>query len=697
MSDPHAPLPSFNAPLPPEVPGGELYVPATPIQVGSAGPAEPWADPLASLSPEDLLVQAAALPGSGRDIASLRAALNERQELAIKLRGYETMKGLEVHIPGGQLKAEINGNKIQQIVASILDRSAKSHESDRAKATTPGAAPADQEILADAMGLIDMIANSVAMDASPEMLLGYAAYDFVRNYFQSRGQWYKRGDHGSIEQVVEEQLAEDVQAQLASRRIARVVGTALEVLRKGGDETPVSVAPVLRNWQSHMRTYRILYTSLPSDESMVIRDDLLPVVITDRGDAIQMVLSRKTGKLDTEVPAGCNVLYPAVNVSADGESRALDAMVRHHFKTDEEVEAFYTTCGISLFGYGIPNLVFLLGQGGSGKDMLFAMMRAVHSDRLVCTLNSQALTGSDESNDFVRLQNARFALCSFESSHQSDGSFKPAVLKSITSGGINPITARAKYAKSAIDIYYRGSLWLYGNRVPNLTGGGDFDGLDRRFMILPMVKPLSKRAAPPQGFATWPDAVVACAPVFGYRCMDAFMRWHKDGSIGYNDVRRRIPEAWIRLSEEALLTSSKFGFLRDVFISDSHGHGLKESTVLDVMGVLMRENQKNRVPRARFMDTLKETLSTNVRFDDPGAGQLESREMAGFDMLPVTVNPVTLRQNLSLENYNEARQILISDGHWDPEAVTMGIEMNKLHNYRAILRGEAYDDDDETE
>lgn len=572
---------------------------------------------------------------------------------------------------------------LTDITDKIVDRTEEEARRSAERAERPVAGP-DAAYVAEARGLINMLATST-VDVTPSDLLAVAAPEQVGRYVRSRGVWYRRGGAGAIEAMIEDEIAEEVADALQSRQFGRVVGTALDIAKKesGGDDhdegTPMSVVPVLRTWSSHMRTYTSLYEHLPSDESLRVCDDLFPMLI----DGDPYTLHRKTGRLTIEPPDDCNVLYPAIVATSTGESRALDAMVEHHFKTDAEREAFYTTCGISLFGYGIPNLVFLLGSGGSGKDALFSLMRAVHGERLVCTLNALALMGHDEANDLVRLQSARFALCSFESSHRADGSFKPSNLKSITSGGQNPITARAKYAKAAVDIYYRGSLWLYGNRVPNLTGGGDFDGLDRRFMILPMQKRLPE-VPPPKGFTTWGEAIVACAPVFAHRCLARFQTWHDNGAVGYSDVRRRIPDEWRELSHEHLMAGSRFGFLRDLFMpSDT---GLKETTIFEVMGAIMKQ-EGIRIGRSRFHEVLRDTISDSARFD--GLRHMEPEERGGVRHLPITVVPSTLHKLLDSMHITDALHSLRSDGAWIPDVVETAHRFNREAQLRARLYGGA--------
>lgn len=603
-------------------------------------------------------------------VTSTRAAIRDVKEHAMWLELNESNPTLNRFVTTKQIALSKAVSKIEDNLRSIALKVEQMRPSEES------ASGPNSDYVSRAAALIDIIANSTA-DVTPSDLLGMALPEQVDRYVQSRGVWYRRGDGGSIEAMVEDEIAEEVAKALQGQQFGRVVGTALD-LAKGG-EIPLSVAPVLRTWASHMRTYTSLYEHLPSDETMQVCDDLFPLIV----DGQPLTLHRKTGKLTAEPPDNCNVLYPAIVAHSKGESRALDAMVAHHFKTDEEIEAFYQTCAISLFGYGIPNLVFLLGHGGSGKDALFSLMRAVHGERLVTTLNALALMGHDEANDLVRLQSARFALCSFESSHHSDGSFKPAVLKSITSGGVNPITARAKYAKAAVDIYYRGSLWLYGNRVPNLTGGGDFDGLDRRFMILPMTKKLPD-VLPPPGFSTWPEATLACAPVFAYRCLERFIRWHEAGTPGYSDVRKRIPDEWRELSNEHLMAGSRFGFLRDLFMpSDS---GLRETTIFEVMGSIMKQ-EGIRMGRSRFHEILKDTISDSARFD--GLRHMEAEDRGGVRYLPVTVVPSTLHKLLDTFHITDALHALRGDGGWNPDMVETAHRFNREAQLRARLYGGA--------
>jgi len=285
----------------------------------------------------------------------------------------------------------------------------------------------------------------------------------------------------------------------------------------------------------------------------------------------------------------------------------------------------------------------------------------------------------------VRLQSARLALCSFESSHHSDGAFKPAVLKSITSGGQNPLTARAKYAKAAVDIYYKGSLWLYGNRVPNLTGGGDFDGLDRRFVILPMTKKLPD-IKPPTGFNSWADAMTACAPVFGFRCMDAFIKWQKAGAVGFTDVRRRIPERWRTLSNEHLMSGSRFGFLRDLFLPHSGEEGgLRESTVLDILSVVLKQ-ENIRMGRSKYIDVLKDTMSPNCRFEH--LRFMETDERGGERYLPLMIVPSTLKRLLDSMSQVEAQHILNKDPNWNEMVAASYAKVHTQITSRIELFGE---------
>lgn len=604
---------------------------------------------------------------------STQAAIRELQAEQDWLDTNESNPAQTRFVAAKQSKVLKATYKITDNVLAISTKLDEMAEKERAK--EENAAGPDTEYVQRATALIGVIANSTA-DVTPSDLLAMAIPEHVSKYVQSRGLWYERGPNGSVEQVIEDELAEEIANALQAQQFGRTVGTALDIARNG--EVPLSVGPVLKTWSSHMRDYTRLYQSLPSDETMKVCDDLFPIVI----DGANYTLARKTGQLTENPPDGCRVLYPAIIANSSGESRALDDLVHHHFKSDEEAEAFYKTCGLSLFGYGIPNLVFLLGRGGSGKDALFSLMRAVHSERLVHTINALALMGHDESNDLVRLQSARLALCSFESSHRADGSFKPSVLKSITSGGANPITARAKYAKQAVDIFYHGSLWLYGNRVPNLTGGGDFDGLDRRFMILPMTKKLPE-VPPPTGFTTWTEAIVACAPVFAWRCLNSFILWHKAGTPGYSDVRKRIPEEWRSLSNEHLMAGSRFGFLRDLFMPSAE-QGLKQTTIYEVLGAIMKQ-EGIRMGRSRFHDILKDTISDRARFD--GKRHMEAEMFDGIERLPITVVPSALKKLLDVMNIGDAMHALNTDGNWHPDIVEAAQRFNTEAQLRARLYG----------
>jgi hypothetical protein len=333
--------------------------------------------------------------------------------------------------------------------------------------------------------------------------------------------------------------------------------------------------------------------------------------------------------------------------------------------------------------------------------MLFSLMRAVHGDQLVVSLNAQALTGDDESNDLTRLKHARLALCSFESAHHADGSYQPNTLKSITSGGANSISVRAKYAREAEDIYYRGSLWLYGNKVPNLTGSGDVDGIDRRFTIVPMRRRLPQ-TSPPTGFNSWPDAVRACAPVFAHRCLLSYMAWRAGGSKGFMDARQRVPEAWKRITEEHLLAGSRFGFLRDLFFpnGDNESCGLYESTIYDLMDIVLRSEKITRWGRSKFPGTLHEMMSKRCHFD--GMGKLETIERDGKPVLPLMVNPDILERLLSgnaggalAAPLLEAKRVLHQDPWYNEEMARHALEMNDWVNGRGAILALVNDEEDQ--
>ena len=608
-------------------------------------------------TPERALALASDTPTCGKLAESLRSAMRQIHELRTKIAHAEANPQLvqAVHIPGWQAKIEIAETKQEATMQQIRLKVAAMNKADDEKRPV---SEAETQTNSLAAALIELVGSSM-IDGSPEAMMRTMVPEIYQTYFRCGGRWYKRDGIGRVEETDEATLSELLVRTMEERQVVRTIGTAVELCLQDKEASPISARAVLKNWRSHLWSYTKVHNLLQTDESMDICNWLLPMEV----DGNPKVLDRKTGALTDTPPEGCLVLYPAVTTASTGESRALDAMVAHHFKTQEEVDTFYRTCGISLFGYGIPNLVFLLGSGGSGKDALFSLMRAVHGEKLTVMLNSQALMGQDESNDLVRLNNARIALCAFESSHVFDGAFQPNTLKSITSGGMNPITARAKYARSAVDIHFKGSLWLYGNHVPNLTGGGDFDGLDRRFMVLPMRKRLP-RVPPPAGFDDWADAIKSCAPVFAHRCLSSFMQWNLDGLPGRSDVRDRIPKSWSDFSATKLTSGSRFGFLTDIFQPDPYG--LKVETVLDVMSVLMK-SERSKLPRSKFLQVLTDTMSPDARFDghkhmEPGDPQSD-----GHDRLPLTVVESRLHRWLDPDLRNLALAPLATDGGWQRE------------------------------
>ena len=612
----------------------------------------PTPDVTGPATPEEWMAVADKTPGCGRFAESLRATAQAITELRTKisLAQADQYQANVRHIPGWEAKIEVLETKRQATCEQIGKKVKAATDDDAGRESSE----AERAFSARAQGIIDVIAAS-NIDGNPEDMMSLMVPELYNKYVRCGGVWYKMGAAGSVEQVNEFELIEEVHTTMADRQVVRVIATALELCR--GDDAPVSVVGVLKNWLSHLRSYTKAHEYLRTDESMRVCDWLFPMEV----DGQPMVLDRKTGRLTNEPPEGCLVLYPAVTAASTGESRSLDAMVAHHFKTPEEVKTFYRTCGISLYGYGVPNLVFLLGSGGSGKDALFSLMRSVHGDKLTVMLNAQALMGQDESNDLVKLQNARIAMCAFESSHVFDGAFQPNTLKSITSGGMNPLTARAKYARAAVDIDFRGSLWLYGNHVPNLTGGGDFDGLDRRFMVLPMRKKLP-RVAPPAGFDAWPDAITACAPVFAHRCLEAYISWHVEGMPGFADVRERIPTSWAEFSASKLTAGSRFGFLTDIFQPDQYG--LKVETVLDVMSVLMK-SERSKLPRSKFLQVLADTMRPGARFPDKKHMEPDDPRDDGTERLPLTVVESRLNRWLDPDVRNSALAPLAGDGGWD--------------------------------
>lgn len=521
------------------------------------------------------------------------------------------------------------------------------------------------------LAIIDIIRMNDPIACHPSMMLAQLIPDVYNRFVRNGERWFIRHEGVYLELTTEAHVVDTVRNAWISTAADRAVGTAKRQARMMGNDLAPDVPTVLDTWDRAAQNADSLFKFLPVQDDLKILDHLLPI---QAGEHL-FTLDRMTGEYLTTVPDGSHVLLPVVKVSDTGESRALDALVTHHFKTQPEVDAFYLTCGISLFGYGIPNLIFLLGSGGSGKDQLFNLMRSVHGSNLTCDINPLTLSGSDEANDLVRLQSARFALCSFESSSYADGSFKPAVLKSITSGGTNPLTARAKYAKEAVSISYTGSLWLYGNKVPDITGHGDIDGIDRRFAILPMTKKLPD-VAPPKGFNDWTSALESCSPVFAYRCMAAFVEWHKKGAPGKQDVRERILPAWRDASHDALVSGSKYGALRKILRSDGADEmsGLNEITIFDVLEHYFASNRKgSTVPRDYYMDILRSTMDRSCHF--PGEGHMEAIERDGRRVLPLIFVPDALEASLSEEKRIAVHHILKKDPSWNESLARMKDKM----------------------
>lgn len=546
-------------------------------------------------------------------------------------------------------KSHLVPGKIAKIKTLQMKLEAAIREADvkAQKIMEPDGEPKEMSVAEQkARAILDLIQNNPDADTHPGQMLQLLIPDTYVRFITGGGRYYIHHGGPFYELTTEDYVKATVRNAWIDQASGRAMATAKKLSRLMGDEISVDVGPVLDTWDRAAQNSDKLYTFLQDDPDLSFSDELLGIEIDGAG---RYVLDRYTGALraaDDPFLADKRVLLPFVHAAQQGESRAIDAMVAHHFKTQEEIDGFYRICGISLFGIGIPNLVFLYGSGGSGKDMLFALMRAVHGERMTVSLNSQALSGTDESNDLARLKHARFALCSYESAHAHDGSYQPNTLKSITSGGTNAISVRMKYAKEAEDIFYKGSLWLYGNKVPNLTGSGDVDGLDRRFTIIPMRKRLPQNN-PPKGFTSWPDAVVACAPVFAYRCLKAYIDWREAGSPGFMDARQRTPDAWKRITEEHLLSGSRFGFLRDLFFA--HGvdetSGLPESVVYDIMEIVYRSEKITRMGRSTFPKTLNEMMSIHCRFQ--GMGKMEADERDGVRYLPININPEVMERLLS--------------------------------------------------
>lgn len=597
----------------------------------------------------------------------LRAAITKRD-------AHAAVKQYEYLLPNDEAKIVTLTEEVAASAATIKAK-LEAHDSNMLAKVAQGSS----EMLQKAEALIADLMQRQDVGADYHSMVECILPDLWDTLFTVGGQVYRKVEGTqAVEKVPTEIATEEISRRLREMNMARIVGTAQEILRTSSDESVrMMVSPILRNWAAILRDTTENVRYVRTDETARFREDVIPCLI----DGSLHMLDRRTGKWDVPMGPDDVVLYPAVNATSTGESRSLDLLVAHHFRTPEEVEAFYRTCGISLFGYGIPNLVFLLGAGGSGKDTLFNMMRAAMGESLSVSINSAALTGEDENGDLARLINARFAYCSMESAHSRDGSFSTATLKTLTSGGQNPITVRAKYARAAVNVTYRGSLWLFGNKAPNLAGSGDFDGLDRRLIIMPMQRPLDKKANPPSGFKSWEDAAIACAPVFAYRCLAAFVQWHESGAVGYSDSRLRIPDEWARLTEESLYAGSENGALRALFTHDPY-HGLSVQAVMMIMSEL-----HPRMLRSKLLDRLRDTMSKHYRFEDKG--HMESVIRDGVEYLPVGVDPFKLAEMIDHERLVTIKVALNASG-WDEQQARLTSEINRTMNkkYRQMIDGE---------
>jgi hypothetical protein len=392
--------------------------------------------------------------------------------------------------------------------------------------------------------------------------------------------------------------------------IALTVKAAYEVLNSDKEMKGTPLHEVLDIMVKNVvnRTTQHWLNTLPEYDGKPIDNDHLFFSVMIEGTEYPMLLDTVTGEYQTgsdiDLLSPISVLRPVPKLAYQGESRAIDAFVAHHFKTDAESKAFYEQCGISMFGSGITNLVFLHGSGGSGKDMLFSLMAATLGSSAV-NIPVAALTSNDERGSLTALNSARFAYCAFESSETwGDDALDPATLKSITSGGVNTLSVRPKYGREAIQVRFKGSLWLYGNQVPNLAGIGDFEGMSRRFSIMPLTEPLPKDDQPPHGFSNWESAIRACAPVFGYRCLMAFLNWIKEGKVGESDVRRRIPNKWAERSRTELNRGGRTGYLSSMLIP-SPGVGMSVIALHEIVMLTAKEFGAGRINRLGLSELLK--------------------------------------------------------------------------------------------
>lgn len=629
-------------------------------------PEGPPPDLTAGETEEQLIARAEATKGCGNLITSYhakKAALANAVERLNGDYGDSLTDRFKVARAAKVAEAERNLNTVlDQIRSKLKPKMADPDE--HADVSNP--------IVLAAIQLIHDIAENPAL-ATLDGMLAYAIPEIYDNVFTIDEQPFRLvpGVPNAVERMTHiGTLSEMVANALDGRKWANVVGTAIELLREEEDRTvKVTVGAVLKNWNV-LRSSRRLYEHLRTQETAVFREDLMPMVI----DGVPTIMDRKTGAMvdDTD---GAIVLYPPITANSSGESRALDEFVAHHFKTPDEVHGFYTNCGISIFGYGIPNLVYLHGNGGSGKDSLMTLMREAVGESMAVSLNSQALTGDEEANDLARLHGARFAYCAMEAEHSRDGGLKGQILKTITSGGMTPLSIRPKYARSSLSVTYRGSVWLYGNHAPRLSSGGD-TGLDRRLIVMPITEALDTAARPPSGFSSWEDAVKACAPVFAHRCMEAYVAW-SDKRVGYSDARLRMPKSWLQATEEAVLGGSTLGFLRELFMHNTM-QPLPTTAVFEVLDLVFETVKAGGASRANYIHTLENVLGISVRFDD---GSFVSRDYGDHECLPITVNPQALEKLLNMNRMALARQILTRVG-WNEAVANHAADIQRTANSR---------------
>lgn len=591
----------------------------------------------------DTIAKCRAIKGLGTVATTVEAKLNIvfKEEAALQSKLNSDLASMKQYIPGAR-------DKVAAATTMAIQTANAARQS--VEARTNAAAGNSGNAIADAI-------ESSGVNPTLRGMLQFFMHDIADTTFRGPDGWYRAYTDpdtnlpvpNAVERVGTDRMCEIVVDRLESEKVA----LALTTIAADQDAGPVAKAAA-GAWLKRLVAPQSVFECLATNVEMVVNEHILPMTI----DGHHVMLDMRDGSW-VDSPEGL-VVYPAVSASSDGESRALDALVAHHFQEHSEEADFYRAMGIAMFGYGIPNLPFLLGSGGSGKDMLMHLVSKSLNGRAV-SINAEAITGrGDEVNDLARLYGTRLAYVSFESADtHSKNAYRSETLKSITSGGTNPIVVRPKFGRSSLSINYTGSLLLYGNAAPAFGASGDAEGINRRFAIIPMTRTLRGTGSKiPSGFVTWTDAIGACAGVFTYRCLDQFIRWHQEGQKGFDDSRLRIPERWRKLTEEALYKSSRYGFLRNVFIHDPD-NGLPTGSVLEVMTIIL-DGLDLKVPRTRMVSILRDTLGASTAF--PGLPAMTERD----SRLPVTVSPDSLVQCMNATSELLARQILKAGG-WDPE------------------------------